>query len=482
MTEAETSRAIPPPPLPKRVALTILAAHYALICYFAVLWLFPSETPRVKGRARVEARLAELEAEGYSVTYERLAADYPELADGNNAAIGITNALRGLGDRTELRRQYSELPFIGEFEFNNTPATFTTEQIQEMEAFFGAHGDALKETRKALDKGRAQFLSIRDTHFSTPLHHLPLLRTASSMLALRAVHLASTESGSGESIDCIADIFRLASLLEPEPLGYSQIVRGSCQNDAFVAIWFLLEVRKVGADDLGKLRELIAACHKSEPWRKALEFEIYSVTDLLMRRHDELLEASLVFHLPISERLNPANAGADSDPAWTRKMKLAAIQDLARSGRLAEDALLFISYAREYLGLMGKPFPERLRNTSLLITRIKQKRKDSDASLFPSIHPGIVLAAIPGVVRKEAEIVTNQRCLLTAIAIELYRSRNLGDIPRELNDLVPDYLPEVPFNPYEEEAVNYRRSRDRYTLSCVGGAGPSGKPAFPFRR
>ncbi len=93
-----------------------------------------------------------------------------------------------------------------------------------------------------------------------------------------------------------------------------------------------------------------------------------------------------------------------------------------------------------------------------------------------------MLAAMPSVMRKEAEIVANQRCLLTAIAIEHYRSRNLGEIPRRLDDLVPDYLPEVPSNPYENEAVNYRRSRDSYTLSCVGGAGPSGKPAFPFRK
>jgi len=482
MTEAETSRAIPPPPLPKRVALTILAAHYALICYFAVLWLFPSETPRVKGRARVEARLAELEAEGYSVTYERLAADYPELAADENAAIGITNALGRLDDRSALRRRHPQLPFIGEFRFQNTPATFTTEQSRGMEAFFEANGDALEEIRKELDKGHAQFLSIREADSSTPLHHLPLLGTASSMLALRAVHLASTESGSGESIDCIADIFRLASLLEPEPLGYSQIVRGSCLNDAFVAIWFLLEVREVDADDLGKLRELIAACHKSEPWRKALEFEIYSVTDLLMRIHDELFTASLDFHLPISERLPPAAASPAPDPAWTRKVKLAAIQDLARSGQLAEDALLFVSHVKEHLDLMKTPFPERLSDISLLSARIKKKQRDPDAPAFPSIYPRIVLAGIPSVAAKEVEIVANQRCLLVAIAIENYRSRNLGSFPRRLDDLVPDYLPEVPSNPYKTETVNYTLWSDGCDLSCVGGSGPSGKPAFPFSR
>ncbi len=256
-----------------------------------------------------------------------------------------------------------------------------------MNSFFATHGGALDEFRKELDIGSAQFLSTSEVHPSTSLHHLPLLKTASSMLALRAVHLAWTETITGESIDCIADIFRLASLLEPEPLGYSQIIRGSCQDDAFVAIWFLLASRDVAAEDLEKLRELVAACHRSKPWRRALEFEIYTATDLLIHSHDELLEASLVFHLPISERLEPANSSADTDPAWTRKVKLAAIQNLARSGQLAEDALLFINYMSERLELMKLPFRERLRGISLLIARIEQKLKDSDATLFPSIQP-----------------------------------------------------------------------------------------------
>jgi len=58
--------------------------------------------------------------------------------------------------------------------------------------------------------------------------------------------------------------------------------------------------------------------------------------------------------------------------------------------------------------------------------------------------------------------------LSIAVALELCR-RDRGEYPEALGALVPQYLPELPKNPYDGQGFTYNRADGSYLLHCVGG-------------
>lgn len=73
-------------------------------------------------------------------------------------------------------------------------------------------------------------------------------------------------------------------------------------------------------------------------------------------------------------------------------------------------------------------------------------------------------------------------CAATAVACERFRRKN-GRFPTEPAELVPDYLPAVPVNPFDGQPVTYRVYPDRVVLSCVclGSAQVIPNPPEEFR-
>jgi hypothetical protein len=59
------------------------------------------------------------------------------------------------------------------------------------------------------------------------------------------------------------------------------------------------------------------------------------------------------------------------------------------------------------------------------------------------------------------------RCTLVALAAERYR-RERGDWPRAVADLVPNYLPSAPLDPFGGEPLRYRRSDNGVIVSSAG--------------
>ena len=62
-----------------------------------------------------------------------------------------------------------------------------------------------------------------------------------------------------------------------------------------------------------------------------------------------------------------------------------------------------------------------------------------------------------------------RRLLVAELAIKAYRIER-GELPDRLDDLIPEYLPAVPTDPYTEEKAPliYRRTDDKYLLYSVG--------------
>jgi hypothetical protein len=75
-------------------------------------------------------------------------------------------------------------------------------------------------------------------------------------------------------------------------------------------------------------------------------------------------------------------------------------------------------------------------------------------------------------VRRTSPKVTGpNRCLAqAAVAAERYR-REHGDWPRALADLVPDYLPAVPLDPFNGQPLRYCRTESGAVIYSIGEDG-----------
>ncbi|MBW3597877.1 MAG: hypothetical protein KY475_11455, partial [Planctomycetes bacterium] len=62
------------------------------------------------------------------------------------------------------------------------------------------------------------------------------------------------------------------------------------------------------------------------------------------------------------------------------------------------------------------------------------------------------------------------RLLETRLALELHRGK-FGQWPRRLHDLMPEYLPAVPGDPYADGPLVFRRRGDGFLLYSVGPDG-----------
>jgi hypothetical protein len=59
------------------------------------------------------------------------------------------------------------------------------------------------------------------------------------------------------------------------------------------------------------------------------------------------------------------------------------------------------------------------------------------------------------------------RCALVALAGERYRIAR-GHWPKSLSDLVPQFLANVPLDPYDAKPLRYRRLEDGVVIYCIG--------------
>lgn len=65
----------------------------------------------------------------------------------------------------------------------------------------------------------------------------------------------------------------------------------------------------------------------------------------------------------------------------------------------------------------------------------------------------------------EAQAIVN--LTVTALALERYRLANAG-YPTSLEELVPDYLGEIPKDPYDNSPLRYRKNPERFVLYSIG--------------
>ena len=79
----------------------------------------------------------------------------------------------------------------------------------------------------------------------------------------------------------------------------------------------------------------------------------------------------------------------------------------------------------------------------------------------------MILPSLGAPFTKEARCEAKRRDAQTTLAIERYQLAN-GRLPSQLNDLVPEFLPSVPGDPFDGKPLRYRLRATGYIVYSVG--------------
>ena len=140
-------------------------------------------------------------------------------------------------------------------------------------------------------------------------------------------------------------------------------------------------------------------------------------------------------------------------------------------GLSAREGIVFLDHAQECIRIAGLPASRRLRASKDADTRYLRR---AGAHLLSKV------ASLSGLILQETPAVAWLEVTKTALAVERYRLAR-GKLPEALGQLVPDYLPAVPEDPFDGTPLRYRRTERGFVVYSVGedGNDDGGKAAPP---
>lgn len=143
---------------------------------------------------------------------------------------------------------------------------------------------------------------------------------------------------------------------------------------------------------------------------------------------------------------------------------------------LTENQLLFLTLFRQLIALAQKGAPYDFQALQSyegeLRKKVDQEWEISVGKRKISWRPYLYVAIMMPVYLRAFERTTHthalKRAAETALALRLYRAEK-GKYPDRLQELVPNYLPQVPVDPYDDKPIRYRKLQKGFKVWCVGG-------------
>lgn len=114
-----------------------------------------------------------------------------------------------------------------------------------------------------------------------------------------------------------------------------------------------------------------------------------------------------------------------------------------------------------------KPWPEKARRSADILEGYRQEQRAPRPGRYfnPLLNRRVVLGPFSQAV--DATQLTVDRASRVAVAIERFR-RDRTALPTALSELVPQYLREIPGDPYSGRTLLFRAAKDAYTVYSVG--------------
>jgi hypothetical protein len=389
----------------------------------------------------INRQLAEVRAAGLPVNGEELNRWYPAVPDDRNAARALTQAFK-------LRCNYpdSRSNSIFNFKLPGRREALTAEQTRLLEGYVAMNSAMLDQAKEALELPASRYPVDWALLAYTPLPHLTWLKNLaeihqySAWLTLQAGGLDGTSSN-------VVAMLALARTLDEEPCLISQLVRLQLIRMASATLERRANAGGFGPAEIDRLAEAFARTVMTNLATRALIGERAMIIPCFRMTREE------------ADRIHaPANvAGQEKDSVLPCRGPFL----LRLIGYYELDFGSFLIAMNKGIALTRRPPPDNLVAGGFFA------RAGEGAAKRHRTISGLTLAAYAGVASRENEGIACQRLAVTALALERFRNQN-GQVPEKLEELVPQFLPEAPVDPFDGSLLRYRRNAAGYIVYSVG--------------
>jgi hypothetical protein len=187
---------------------------------------------------------------------------------------------------------------------------------------------------------------------------------------------------------------------------------------------------------------------------------------------DQLLQMqSLLSRLDARAGLTPAIYGerAQGYYAFHHPGLILDIPALVKfDGQLMQpvDCQTYLEWSRDLIDYSREDFPLALDHAEQFDARVQTLMKQP-IERFWHVTTLLLFPAVPTVFKACGKSMAYQEITLAAIAAERHRLKN-GSFPRSIEELTPEFLPEVPLDPFDGKAIRLLHRDDQLVIYSVG--------------
>jgi hypothetical protein len=388
---------------------------------------------RLNLKKKLRARIEAIHTAGYPVTNEELDKWYSIPDDVDNAAYIILDAF----DYYREPRDRKLLPVVGEAELPARTEPLPEEMGDLIAKYLSDNKQALELLHEAsiLEHGRYPIdLSI---YSEISFSHLADIRRCAFLLELEAIYSAENNE-QDMAVKSLKSIFGVARSLANEPMAVSQLVRIACQGLAVSSLEHVVNRTYLNDEQLAELYQVITGS------------QIQSISGMSRAFAGERCVFITVFVQRTSENFNTTS----------RVHNTPIIQLYKAVGLCDIDTMIYLDTIDEYVEVLKLPPYQQQKATNHIDSKIRGISK-IHILLYNSIP------AFSRIITINIRNIAGLRTAQAALAIQRYRLAK-GELPDQLNDLVPNYLDAVPADPFDGKELRYRKLDRGFVVYSIG--------------
>jgi len=397
---------------------------------------------RARMNRSVETQLNAIRAAKLPTNRRELGEWHAPVPDNENAALVLTQAFGLMRTYTDARSNE-----VSQIRVPTRGKSLSPKERDLIAGYVELNADALALARKALALPKCRYPMDSSNDLVTLPYHLFELKPLVRICQLRA-YLANDRKESDAAADWIDVMLGLARTLDEEPAIISQLVRIATIKLSVQTLESALAREAMSDARLVKLATTIASLRRTNSLQRALIGERATAIPYFR------LSSSEIDHLAQqwAGNISPSSATPSSrGPSPFLKL----------TGILERDLNFYLKAMSTNIQIVGLGPP-----TSLALSNVNdQLVREAKSRLY--ILSGLSLGALSRITIREAEVLAALNVAHTALAIERFRGVH-GRLPRELLEIVPDFLPQLALDPFDGALLRHKITEKGYVVYSVG--------------
>ena len=405
----------PPPDKTLRWLIGIIVAVVVLVGGYAFY--------RWAVRRGVEKRFAAIRAAGQPVTLKELDEWYPTPPVGLN---GVDVYQRAFFAYSNTGGDNENLPVVNRAALPELGEPIQPEMLSAIRVYLAANDEALKLLHEAAAYEECRFSINMSPGPGMLMPHLAKLRHAARILYLEAI--LKTEDGDAEgAVQAVSDSLAVGNSLRNEPILISHLVQIACDSLSRASFERILSRTELTDAQLVSLRDAFRKAEAPEGMTRAF----------------------------VGERCQGIARFESTATPSAMVLKLMGLADME---------------AKEYMDIMNIYIASAQASST--------ERQELSREITKRIHElprwcvfsAMFLPALDRSIYEDSYDSARLRCAATAAVVERYRLAN-GRFPGQLSDITPEYIAEIPTDPFTASPLLYKMTDEGCVIYSVGQDG-----------